>query len=353
MKDIKVMIQKTALFSRYFLPRFLQRAVYLFPLVILNKRFEAKFWARHSVAEGFFVFGKSDLDITCFLGTNVKAFQIDEIFKFLITLKSYIPFIGETRVVTEDDLPLYENYGNYFELKRDPKLLKSLKLLTKVSVNKERPYQESERWVYLLNWLKNDCHQLLVLTDLRKGKVEQTLKLLGVESVGSGLRNLKDIFRHIRKTDSGLRPFLSDLKDSEAFLSQFCAFWNKLRECESPLKRDELLNEYYSKLEDKSLFLLFFPSLWLGASLSHQRVEADLDKLRERRDLSGFIQIIFCQLSWEIVGLCGQRWFLPKGNLMNHIENLTLVVKKLRQDYPALDWDFLLKGLNELAEKVQ
>lgn len=86
---------------------------------------EVKIWYRNSLYFNQLSSFKSDIDITVFGESDKDIIRTISTINFL---KKIIPIIGEINSYNQAEISNYQDYSNYFEIRRDPELVNYLKL---------------------------------------------------------------------------------------------------------------------------------------------------------------------------------------------------------------------------------
>ncbi|MBY0413005.1 MAG: hypothetical protein K2Q18_02515 [Bdellovibrionales bacterium] len=235
-------------------------------------------WYRNSLCENYWVFGKSDIDITILVDT-LSYDEGKKIAKYHRRLKFFIPVIGEVCFYDKKLMDLLKKCISPVELRRDKKLMQFL--------GYEKEITPVDQLIFLNKFFVNNI--LKKNLEKRPEKIKYYMQVAGLKKDFS-LLSIKDFIKE--------NAFLRDLSDYE----------NLCRK--AALQIGVGTNDIMSSHEYALLFN-FYSYLELKTDFTY------LDK-----------EIIKKTLLWELWGIYSYQFFGDE-NIRNHISNLLGVSKKI------------------------
>ena len=267
-----------------------------------------KVWSRNSFYFNIINPGISDIDFTFF---SMKRRNPSEYVSKLYTLKRIrclFPVIGEANIYQRGDICLYKACGNYFELKRDPKLFRQLNR----TWDKKRILEDAVTFILRALW--SDYNYLRDYPQMRHHKwnfifssINDELKLqLKTEAEG-----IDDVVSNLYLLYPALKEDFSDMP---------------------PFFKDKTHKDY------AQIYLKIYPHFWLGDNWHREEFENDIFSLgtlgRESKD------IVHSQIAWEIWGIYSQMFSLRDfQGLRAHLNNLEKMITALGRENSCLRGD--------------
>lgn len=228
-------------------------------------------WARNSYQSNDLIPGLSDIDFTIVSSDdNLSVFAKD----VLLFFKRLFLIVGETNFYSLKTLKLIKEIYNYYELQRDPLLMKYAHLQKKAN--------EIDATIYLMRTFESDKHNLEKRKKLRQRKWQRVFKLVNIDN--------------------------------------------------SEITKSNLINLLDNRLGRKIMgnSMLYSPHTWLEfnwTKLDDDIVKSTFSTLNDHE-----CEIIIGQVRWEIFGILTQLPFLSNRNDMKyHFDNLKKIVSFLPQ----------------------
>ena len=294
---IKNIVQKIVIFLNHlgFKPLLVlpYKAIFGLTKYILDDRF-LSVWPRNSFHFGIINPGISDIDLTLFFAQATPKEQRKKSLGRLASLKRIFPVLGEANVYRANEIGLFKEAGNFFELRRDPKLFSRLdRCWTKQRI-------ASDAAVFALRALWSDYAHLKACPEQRRHKWGYIFQALNAQM---GLDLSLDVS-----------------------LESICANIVLIAPC---LKRDiSVFANFFEDRKNETLclaYLRLYPHYWLGDYHGHGKFKEFLSSLSHPSpEAQGIVR---SQVAWEIWGIYSQIPLLPAdGSLGYHFLNLRKIL---------------------------
>ena len=262
-------------------------------------------WPRNSFCFGIVNPGISDIDLTFFFDRDAPEGLPGQSLDRLASLRRLLPVLGEANLYRSDEIGLYREAGNYFELRRDPELFARLKR----SWTNERIAGDAA--VFVLRALWSDYDYLKLFPELRRHKWGYIFRALNDE-LNTAL------------APGNLSP--EAVVENLVLLAPF-------------LERDvAFLSDIFDRRKDDAFalpYLRLYPHYWLGDYHDHPKFDEYLSSLaRLGPEARGVVK---SQIAWEIWGIYSQMHALSSDEgLHYHFLNLRKVLECLQYGDGAL-----------------
>lgn len=273
-------------------------------------------WPRNSYVLNTLKCALSDLDLTFYAYRPCNIYSQLWRYKFL---KFFLPFLGEINFYQEEKLKKFLPYANYFELKRDPKLLEKVG---------EQPTDRSdyEKLVFFLKLLESDRKNLVKIPKYRENKWNLHFNHLNWELPPVNMDEMKRFLAQ-KLTEKEIK--------SKVFLKIFFDLDSKTKTG---------LNSIYEECSRQGVikeYMLSYPFYWIGSAFYHDSFEHDLELLKNLTENES--RLLLEQVRWELWGLFTQLEVTPdKPNLLMHLDNIRKLIGNIAHT------DLLKESLNSV-----
>ncbi len=284
----------------------------------------ADIWPRNSYQFNNLIPAISDLDLTILWKKNANQTQIEHFIKTFRFLSKIIPILSESNHYTISDTRAFTPVANFFEITRDPQLVKSLSY----SPAADNDYKQ-QAITFISRMLYSDLYGLQHYPSLRLKKWDFHIKQISE----------KLQIPPLKRTNIGIDEIIEKLSNLTGHPAQ-------------ELKQLFLLPHRFSDaaLLRNKLFASFFPHKWVGVVIMNSSIDEGCAIVRSMNPKE--LSIFSSQIEWEIWGLLGQIPLIEDMlGFHRHLYNLKLLLQACPEElHQGLKINRKVKAIEMLIE---